>query len=232
MNDVSQTIISQYANSPVLLALIANMNAYVDPQANLWNFYNQIWNINSATGYGLDVWGRIVGVPRIINMPVQAFGPQNLFYFKESGVGTPFAPGGAAPFYGGSNINTTYRLSDAIYRMLILVKALANITVCSAPAYNQMVQNLFGPYSCFTSDLGSMAMQLNFVNLSQFNYYLLVNSHCLPRPAGVLIYCYNGYAKGGTFLFAESGAGTPFGNGSTYVSGQPFFNGNYTVISI
>ena len=227
-----ETIISQYANSPILLTLINNMNSYIDASANFFNFYNQIWNINSATGYGLDVWGRIVGVKRNVNMPLSAIVQQSIFYFAETGVNTPFSPGGAAPFYGGSEINTVYRLSDDVYRSLILVKALANISNCSAQAYNQLVQNLFGQNSCYTSELGSMAMQLTFTNISVFDYYLIVNAGVLPRPAGVLVYCYRSYARGAAFSFAESGFGTPFGNGSTYTSATPFVNGNYAAISV
>jgi hypothetical protein len=227
-----ETIISQYANSPILLTLINNMNAYVDASANLFNFYNQIWNINSATGYGLDIWGRIVGVKRNVNMPLSAIVTQSIFYFAETGVNTPFAPGGSAPFYGGAAVNTVYRLSDDVYRSLILVKALANISNCSAQAYNQLVCNLFGAYSCYTSELGNMAMQLTFTNISVFDYYLIINAGVLSRPAGVLIYCYRSYAKGAVFSFAESGFGTPFGNGGAYVSATPFVNGNYAAITV
>ena len=66
MNDVSQTIISQYANSPTILALIESQNAAIDPSQDIDNFYAHVWNVDTAQGFGLDIWGRIVGVSRTI----------------------------------------------------------------------------------------------------------------------------------------------------------------------
>ena len=214
--DVSETILAQYANSPSMLALVNNINQCLDPSANLFNFYNQVWNVLSATGYGLDVWGRIVGVKRVVNIPA---GTSGYFFFNESGVGTPFGPGGSSPLFDGSH-GTLYRLADAPYRTLILTKALANISNCSAKALNTLLQNLFGSGSCYVSDLGNMQMQITFSTLSSFNYYLLLNSKVLPRPAGVMAYVYSGYTPGVTFAFRESGQGTPFGYGV-------LFNGRY-----
>lgn len=62
MRNVEQTIISQYANSPTLLKLIHNMNEYIRPDADIDNFYNVIWNVKTAQGFGLNIWGRIVGL--------------------------------------------------------------------------------------------------------------------------------------------------------------------------
>lgn len=66
MINVEQTIISQYGNSPTILALIQNMNGNIDPRADLDGFFNFIWNVDTAQGFGLDIWGRIVGIGRII----------------------------------------------------------------------------------------------------------------------------------------------------------------------
>jgi hypothetical protein len=222
MINVEQTVIGQYANSPIMLQLINNMNSYVDPTVNLQSFYTQIRNVLTATGYGLDVWGRIVGVPRVLNIPDVALG--GALYFNESSVGIPFGPGGSAPFSSGANAMTNYRLSDAAYQTLILVKALANISICSAPAINQMIRNLFGTSSAFISDIGNMKMQIDIQNISVLDFYILVYSKALPRPSGVLTYLYNGYVAGKTFMFKESGAGTPFSYGV-------FFSGQYTALS-
>jgi Protein of unknown function (DUF2612) len=61
-----ETVISQYANSPTLLAIIENFNAAIDVSTDLDNFYSWIWDIDTAQGLGLDIWGRIVGVNRTI----------------------------------------------------------------------------------------------------------------------------------------------------------------------
>lgn len=63
MRDVEQTILSQYGNSATITKLIQNMNACIDPRADIDNFYNTVWNVTTAKGFGLDIWGRIVGLP-------------------------------------------------------------------------------------------------------------------------------------------------------------------------
>lgn len=183
-----QTIIAQYANSPILLQLINNMNAYIDPSAILFNFYSQIWNVMTAQGYGLDAWGRIVGVTRYFNNPTAPV----WFNFRESDIGTPFGPAGSSPFFDGSALTSVYRLSDAQFLPLILVKALANISLCSAQVLNQLLQNLFGAGVVYTQDLGGMKMQMNFTSLTQTNLAILINTKALPRPTGVMNYIYVG----------------------------------------
>jgi hypothetical protein len=66
MENVEQTIVSQYGNSPTIISLIESFNAAVDPSANIDNFLTHIWQVQSAQGFGLDIWGRIVGVSRNI----------------------------------------------------------------------------------------------------------------------------------------------------------------------
>lgn len=66
MNNWQQTLISRFAGSPIINALISSFNAAMDPAVNIEAFQQYIWNVNTAVGYGLDVWGTIVGVPRVI----------------------------------------------------------------------------------------------------------------------------------------------------------------------
>ena len=215
---ILDTVISQYGNSPVLLQLLNNMNAYIDPTANLTNFYDQVWNVQTAVGYGLDRIGRVVGVNRVINIPFSA----SDLNFKETTVGTPF---GVAPFWDGTLTGSNYRLSDDAFRTLILVKALSNISVCSAQAINQMLTNLFGAQGrCYCFDLGQMQMQITFeFPLSLVNFYILTQSKALSRPAGVLTFLLTGYVPSQTFGFKEAGL-RPFNFGE-------LFSGNYHAVS-
>jgi hypothetical protein len=67
MNNVLQTVVSQWGNSPTILALIESFNAAVDPAADLDAFLTHVWQVDTAQGVFLDnVWGRIVGVTRTI----------------------------------------------------------------------------------------------------------------------------------------------------------------------
>lgn len=66
--DVLTTVISQYQNSPVLLQLVQNMSTYLSQQVNFASFYAYVWNVLTAVGFGLDTWGVIVGVSRLLNV--------------------------------------------------------------------------------------------------------------------------------------------------------------------
>lgn len=63
MKNVEQTIISQYGNSATITKLIQNMNDYIRVNADIDGFYETVWNVETAAGFGLDIWGRIVGLP-------------------------------------------------------------------------------------------------------------------------------------------------------------------------
>jgi hypothetical protein len=185
MIDFERTIISQYANSDILVQLITDMNEYLDQTINFENFYDYIWNVDTAVGFGLDIWGRIVAVPRtlIIDAPLDVFG------FDETDA--YWQPFNQAPFYSGSLVgpDSVYVLSDEYYRKLILTKALANISITSSPALNQLLKNFFADRGkCYVVDLGSMAMQYTFeFILEPFELSAVTKSGCFPHPSGVTV---------------------------------------------
>lgn len=178
--DLFATVISQYANSPVLLAVIQNVGEHVDPTVNVEAFFTQVFSIDTASGHGLDVWGRIVGVSRVLHLPSVG----NYFGFSESADGHSF---NESPFYGGGTLTQNFALSDAAYRRLILAKALANICDGSIPAINQILVNLFSQYgNCYVTDGGDMTMTYTFGStLSVVDFAIVSQSGVLPRPAGV-----------------------------------------------
>jgi len=93
--DIWATVLSQYSNSPTLTQLILNLFSYLDQTKNFDSFYDLIYNIDTAQGYGLDVWGRIVGVNRALEVQTQ-----NWFGFFEALPGSEsFNSAGTAFFY-------------------------------------------------------------------------------------------------------------------------------------
>jgi hypothetical protein len=137
VRNFNETIISEYQHSAILCQLITNLNEYLDPLVDLERFYYNVWLIDTARGWGLDVLGRRVGVGRVITAPTTRF-----FGFNE--MGSEGIDGwDSAPWFNGDYLTTNYTLTDNAYRRLILAKAAANITDGSIPALNQMLMNLF-----------------------------------------------------------------------------------------
>ena len=189
-----ETLLSQYVDSPTLVGLLNSFNDAIDPSIDIANFYSNIWNVATAVGNGLDIWGQIVGVSRYLQISAS-----NYFGFDES-VTTPTLTTGAqpfnqAPFSLGVAATSTYALADAQYRRLILVKAAANISNLSIPSINALLQAEFGtsdgtnPYGdAYVIDSGGMAFQyhLTFVP-SAVQIAIINNSGVFPRPAGVSV---------------------------------------------
>lgn len=182
--DASATFLAQYANSPILTGLIQAFNAEIDPRGDITNFYDFVWNVQTAQGFGLDIWGKIVNIPRTI----QLLPPADYLGFKEaSPTSYPF---GQAPFYGGAAMSTmTYSLSDPAYRVLILTKALANISSFTAPSVNALLRFLFaGRGSCYVLEQGPMEIQYVFnFELQPWESSVIQQPTLMPRPAGVKV---------------------------------------------
>lgn len=228
MLDIEETICSQYANSPSIGQLLANMNQYIDPRQNLINFYNAVWNVDTAVGFGLNIWGRIVGVSRVIPIP----GTAGAFGFDNDDsppdwqtFGSVGSPGVGGPFFSGQVQTGGFSLNDSSYRTLILTKALANICATTAPALNQLIQNLFpGRGRAYTVDGGKSntsvgGMRMTYVfefALSSIEYAILAFSGVLPHPAGVQVSIV--VIPQGSFGFEEQGSLVePFNFGTFYL---------------
>ncbi len=135
------TIISQYANSPALTGLITSFADAIDQTQNFETFYQDVWNVFTAKDFGLGIWGRIVGINRVINISTQSY-----FGFAEAAsLEANVGIGGfnQAPFYAGSAVTSNYSLNIETFRRLILAKAAFNITDGSIPSINKMLMNLF-----------------------------------------------------------------------------------------
>ncbi len=182
--DVDVTVISQYANSPILLQLVHNMAQYIDPRTNFEDFYSFVWNVDTAQGFGLDIWGRIVGVSRVLHIPTTEL----TFGFHDGAAIPDVEPFNQGVFNSRGAENTqSYVLTDSAYRVLILAKALANISATTSPALNTLLRNLFpGRGRAYVLDLGGMKMQFTFeFPLTEVEFAILTQSGALPHPAGV-----------------------------------------------
>lgn len=207
--DYEKTILSQYAQSPIITQLIENMSAYLDPEAKIQEFYDTVWNIETARDFGLDIWGRIVGVGRYFTIPVIG---TKFFGFRGNG-----QPLNQYPFYPSRAATQTYRLADDAYRSLIMAKALSNICRTDVMSLNALLKMLFaGRGKCWCNNLGGMAMKYTFkFALKPYEKALIKSNVILPRPAGVEIIVVESRRS----VFGFRGNGVPFGQG-TFISSQ------------
>jgi hypothetical protein len=81
--DFWSTVMSQFSNAPRMMGLLQRFLAAADPTKLFETWFDDIWNIETAKSYGLDIWGRIVGINRVIEVPFTEW-----FGFAESEPGT------------------------------------------------------------------------------------------------------------------------------------------------
>lgn len=177
--DPRQAVISQYANSPVMLALLVALAGALDCLQRFTEFFDTVWNIDTATGFGLDIWGRIVGVGRALYIPDGVY-----LGFSASVDAHSFGDG---VFYGAGSATPNYRLTDWAYRQVIMAKAALNITDGSTPAINAILMALFPDYgNVYVRDNNNMTMTVVFAAVpSAVDFAIATQSGVLPRPAGV-----------------------------------------------
>ncbi|MFD0707483.1 DUF2612 domain-containing protein [Photorhabdus luminescens] len=189
MENMEATILAQYAASPKLNSLIRIFNAAVSSVEFINTFYDLIWNIDTANTYGLDVWGKIVNVSRwlIVNENVKYIG------FGEALLNVPTTtdpnPFDQAPFYSGESKTKTIELSDQMYRKLIMMKAMSNISDCTIPNINRMLVYMFNDSGrAYITDDGNMKMSYVFeFQLSTAELAIVQTSGALPYPVGVSV---------------------------------------------
>jgi hypothetical protein len=176
--DVRATLISQYANSPVLLGIIDRLAAMLDRGSLIDDFYDLVWNVATAAGWGLDVWGRIVGVSRVLRIPADV--PH--FGFAEQ-------PLDQAIFYGGGIVTKNFYLTDDAFRRLVLAKAALNVSDGSIPSINAAMRALFPDRgNSHVRDDGGMAMTYVFGSQpSAVELAIIAQAGVLPKPIGVTV---------------------------------------------
>lgn len=185
-NYLGRTVMKQYSNSATLLALLDDFNQWVDLTQFSAEFLANVWDISTAQGFGLDIWGRILGQSRYLQI---AQTPGDNFGFNiNSTPGTQWQPWSQAPFYGGAAGGTVnFPLQDQYYRQLLLVKAAANIATCDCPSINALMRAMFGNRGrCFVGYDIANPMHIGY----HFEFFptpvekSIIESGLFPQPAG------------------------------------------------
>jgi hypothetical protein len=177
-------MISQYGSSPIIAAIIQSLEESTKPDNEINQFLYSIFDIDTAQGFALDIWGRILGVSRVIvlNAASESYvgfneGQTGANDYQSFGFGTFFVESS-----GGASI-----LSDDAYRTLLYVKALANISDCTPKSYNRMLTALFGR-GCYCAQDGALKGKFVFpIPLNNLQVSILTASGVIPKPAASTI---------------------------------------------
>ncbi|MBW5868571.1 DUF2612 domain-containing protein [Yersinia enterocolitica] len=180
------TILTQYSASNRILSIIDTFNQAVSLSDFTDEFIEKVWDITTCETFGLDMWGKVVGVSRYIRAEID----NDCFGFSEAddGGGYP-SPFGDSPFYAGTQETETVRLSNEAYRTLVLCKAFSNISIATIKDINRFLTMLFLDRGrAYCADYGDMRMGIICeFKLEPFEISILENYEVLPIPSGVLV---------------------------------------------
>lgn len=181
------TILTQYSASTKLISIIETFNQAVSLDDFTDEFISKVWYLTTCETFGLDMWGKIVGVSRYITAPIES----GSFGFSEADDSDPDypTPFNDAPFFGGVQETTNVRLEDDAYRTLIFCKAFTNISIATIPDINKFLRILFykrGRAYCVNYRDMTMGMTFEF-ELAPYEVSILTNYDVTPIPSGVLL---------------------------------------------
>lgn len=178
--DPWESILSQYANSGGITGVITSFFAAMDVTELTDEFYDASFNIITAFGAGLDNYGRILQVSRVLQVSAATY-----FGFASAVPGVTTY--GFGSFYSGVSLTTNVALSDTAYRVLLLAKAAANISDGSIKSINSILSGLFpGRGNAYVVDNQNMTLTYTFAfHLTALEQSIVGTSGVLPKPAGV-----------------------------------------------
>lgn len=156
------------------------------------------------------MWGRILGISRTIVLS----GDDEVLGFA----GSELQPFNVGTFYQ-PRVTQAYTLGDDAYRLLLMLKAAANISDTSVPSLNRLLQFLFADRgNAYVLEVGVMKIRFVFeFDLQPYERALILRQDVPPKPAGVGYELFTlAYPA---FGFAGSGL-HPFNQG-TFAQGGP-----------
>lgn len=174
--EIPTTLQSQYSASPNISALVSSFENIL-PNEDIELFYEKIFDIYTAQGVGLDIWGRILGIGRTISIQ------DNYSYFGFQNQG--LSGFNQESFYEKYTTSTFNMPDDAYRHYLLLTKAFANISSADSMTLNYILSEIFPEKRAYVLTVGTMQIryvfefELSALEVSVFNLGLLT------RGAGV-----------------------------------------------
>ena len=178
--DLLKSILWQYENAPNLKSLIEQKQDWYNTNyRDFWQlWYTNVFNLETADDFGLQVWSIILGQPLFVNLPASGnptwgFGHPYHANFDRGN----FASGG----------NELVRLDSTTARILLQLRYHQLTGSGTIPDTNRMLARIFKDYgACWLNDAHDMTQfyTFTFVPPAQLRF-IFDNFDVLPRPAGV-----------------------------------------------
>ena len=139
-------MLSQYANSPKFVKLVEGLKEQFDSSKTMEDWFRFVFNLKTATGYGLDVWGLILNQGRLL-------------YYTDNGVQKSIYLKGAQTVDGETY---TEEQIEGYYRLLLFFRAFSYISNSTLQSYNDLLRFYFEDRRVYVQEIGTMAIEIVF----------------------------------------------------------------------
>ena len=177
----SDLLIWQYKLPKAIAEIDMKSQFWIDFMDDCLKFID-MWNIDTAEKYSLDVLGRIFGVSRTsISMTEKEY----LTYYEQTG---GLGWGRGRWYVAGEAFRETILLTDQEFRFLIKARIWKLYQNPSLDYLTDALQALTGD-DAYIVDNGNMTMKVyygNTIALDSFIKFAVENLDILPRPVGVM----------------------------------------------
>lgn len=199
-------MISQYANSPKYVKLVEGIREQFNNYKTIQDWYNVVYNIRTATGYGLDWWGKILDQSRLISFIDDNNQKVEIFLQGEITV---------------DGITFSADEIENLYRTLLIFRAMSNIGNATIPSLEMLLNSAFeGRGQVYIDEVTTMQIDVTF------NFYVnklekyVFSTDIFPKPTGVGVNFY--YVPSGSFFgfFVDGASPQPFAP----FDNKPFYN--------
>lgn len=177
----SELLIWQYKLPKAIAEIDMKSQFWVDFMEDCLKFID-MWNVDTAEKYSLDVLGRIFGVSR---SSVSLTEKEYLTYYEKTG---GLGWGRGRWYRSGEALRETILLTDQEFRFLIKARIWKLYQNPSLDYLTDALQALTGD-DAYIVDNGNMTMKVyygNTIALDSFIKFAVENLDILPRPVGVM----------------------------------------------
>ena len=223
--DIKDTILFQYSSSSIIKAVIEGVNDLIKPDEDINLVYNEMFNILSAQGVGLDFWGVKIGIGRKIKIQSTVDENDSFGFY-----GSELNAWDTVPFFSEKE-GDVVKLEDNAYRELLLIKAAANISRTDIASLENLLERLYsGRGKFYFLEIGVMKLRYIFeFYLTPYEESLAMRRDLPPKPAGVTYEIYQivpektfGFEGSGMNGF-DNGVFDPKGIQATYTNANKTF---------
>lgn len=221
--DLLQAILWQYNDAANLQSILSQKQSWYEKnQTEFWqNWFNDVFNLDTANEFGLTVWSIILNLPLQIGLPPDPI-DKPLFGFGSE----TMTPNTYVNFNNGNfaTAGSSFQLTTEEKRLVLKLRYFQLISNSSIPQINQFLNTIFSAYPGQVYVIDGLKMFIRVVftfDPGDRLIFILKKYDLIPRGAGVGIeYVVD---VGSIFGFGSETA-TPNG----YVN---FNNGNFLGVS-